>query len=92
MYVAITRTRDELHVMHPLTVPRARPEVHGRDLSQRTRFLPDKLLTSFEPVRYPATTEAPPAVPADGPPVVDITAISLDSWTESSREAEVAKE
>jgi DNA helicase-2/ATP-dependent DNA helicase PcrA len=56
-YVAMTRARDALHLVVP-----QRFHVHGQQArgdrhvyAARTRFIPETILTSFEPVTWPTT-------------------------------------
>jgi DNA helicase-2/ATP-dependent DNA helicase PcrA len=50
LYVAMTRARDHLHVVHPLRFFRRQQARHGDGhvYAPRTRFIPDAILDRFE--------------------------------------------
>jgi DNA helicase-2/ATP-dependent DNA helicase PcrA len=50
LYVAMTRARDHLHVIHPLRFFRLQQHRYGDDhmYSPRSRFIPDSILDCFE--------------------------------------------
>jgi DNA helicase-2/ATP-dependent DNA helicase PcrA len=58
LYVAMTRARDFLHVIHPLRYyPDNQPKRGDRHLyAPRTRFIPDELLGHFEPRTHGSQT------------------------------------
>jgi DNA helicase-2/ATP-dependent DNA helicase PcrA len=50
LYVAMTRARDQLHVVHPLRFFIRQQHRHGdrHVYAPRTRFIPDEILDRFE--------------------------------------------
>ncbi len=50
LYVAMTRARDHLHIVHPLRFFKRQQHRYGDDhvFSPRTRFIPDSILDRFE--------------------------------------------
>jgi DNA helicase-2/ATP-dependent DNA helicase PcrA len=50
LYVAMTRARDDLHIVHPLRFFKRQQHRHGDDhvYAPRTRFIPDSILDCFE--------------------------------------------
>ncbi len=61
LYVAMTRARDHLHVIHPLRFYKRQQPRHGDThmFAPRSRFVPDEIVDRFERVAYG------PAVPSD---------------------------
>ncbi|HEY2746137.1 MAG TPA: ATP-dependent helicase [Polyangia bacterium] len=81
-YVAMTRARDQLHVVHPLRFFVRQQRRYG-DLhvyAPRTRFIPDALLPSFARVSHGAAApdDRPDAAP---PPSVDVGARLRAMWS-----------
>lgn len=69
LYVAMTRAKDDLHLMVP-----QRFFTHGQSATgdrhvyaARTRFIPDALLGHFERVAWPAAPAQPGRTPREGP-------------------------
>jgi DNA helicase II / ATP-dependent DNA helicase PcrA len=82
LYVAMTRARDELHLVHPLRFYVRQQHRRGdRHLfSPRSRFLPDEILEHFE-----RTHQARTPVGGDGraiaaPVRIDVGARLRDMW------------
>jgi DNA helicase II / ATP-dependent DNA helicase PcrA len=80
LYVAMTRAKDELHLMVP-----QRFFVHGQPVrgdrhvyASRTRFIPEALLPLFERNFWPRV-EAAGRVPSQGPRI-DIAAKMRERW------------
>ena len=82
LYVAMTRARDELHLVHPLRfhVHGQRPGGDRHVYAPRTRFIPDALLDRFERSAHvmprPADAPLPP-----GPASVDVGARLRGMWS-----------
>jgi DNA helicase-2/ATP-dependent DNA helicase PcrA len=81
LYVAMTRSKDDLHLMVP-----QRFFVHGQSVqgdrhlyASRTRFIPDSLLPLFERTSWPTRAEGPSAVASTGPRI-DIAARMRERW------------
>ena len=81
LYVAMTRARDELHLVHPQRMFIRQQARHGdrHVYTPRSRFLPDTVLACFER-RARARSQ-----PADGPartasPRIDVGAKLRDMW------------
>ncbi len=83
LYVAMTRAKDQLHVMIP-----QRFYVHGQAArgdrhvyASRTRFIPHALLDRFELASWPAAAPRAAAGPRAAPAVtVDVAARMRDLW------------
>jgi ATP-dependent DNA helicase UvrD/PcrA len=80
LYVAMTRAKDELHLMVP-----QRFFVHGQPVrgdrhvyASRTRFIPEALLPLFERTFWPRV-EAAARMPGQGPRI-DIAAKMRERW------------
>jgi DNA helicase-2/ATP-dependent DNA helicase PcrA len=81
LYVAMTRAKDELHLIVP-----QRFFTHGQHAqgdrhvyASRTRFIPDRLLTLFERTGWPAAA-ANQAARHAGPPRIDVGARMRGMW------------
>ncbi|HLW93160.1 MAG TPA: ATP-dependent helicase [Roseiarcus sp.] len=81
LYVAMTRARDELTLVMP-----QRFYVHNQPrggdkhvFASRTRFIPPKLLSLFDPVAWPSPRETAAARPTEGPRV-DLTQRMRAMW------------
>jgi DNA helicase-2/ATP-dependent DNA helicase PcrA len=81
LYVAMTRAKDDLHLMVP-----QRFFVHGQSIqgdrhlyASRTRFIPDALLPLFERSSWPISRGAPHGVASQGPRI-DIAARMRERW------------
>jgi DNA helicase-2/ATP-dependent DNA helicase PcrA len=82
LYVAMTRAKDELHLVVP-----QRFFVHGQPArgdrhlyAARTRFIPEKLLGHFERTAWPLAPAAATGRAASGGPKVDIGARMRGMW------------
>ena len=82
LYVAMTRARDDLHLVVP-----QRFFTHGQSATgdrhvyaNRTRFIPNALLGHFERTAWPAAAVSEPRAPSSGPKV-DIRAKMRGMWT-----------
>jgi DNA helicase-2/ATP-dependent DNA helicase PcrA len=83
LYVAMTRARDQLHLIHPrrfYTTAQA-PLGDRHVLAPRSRFIPEALLELFDH-RMPDAARAPGGDRATRPelPKVDLGAQLLDMW------------
>jgi len=81
LYVAVTRAKDDLHLVLP-----QRFFVHGQSVSgdrhlyaSRTRFIPDTLLRLFERTSWPMSAEAAGRVASQGTRI-DIAARMRERW------------
>jgi DNA helicase-2/ATP-dependent DNA helicase PcrA len=81
LYVAMTRAKDDLHLMVP-----QRFFVHGQSVqgdrhlyASRTRFIPDALLRMFKRTSWPVSVEAIRRVASQGPRI-DIGARMRERW------------
>jgi DNA helicase-2/ATP-dependent DNA helicase PcrA len=81
LYVAMTRARDFLHVIHPLRYyPDNQPKGGDRHLyAPRTRFIPDELLVHFE-LRTHGPQGSPVEAPAGDARPRDIGKKLRDMW------------
>jgi DNA helicase-2/ATP-dependent DNA helicase PcrA len=82
LYVAMTRARDDLHLMIP-----QRFFTHGQSVqgdrhvyASRTRFIPDRLLSLFEKTNWPLPAFGTAARAASTGPRVDIGARMRGMW------------
>ena len=82
LYVAITRAKDDLHLVVP-----QRFFVHGQHAqgdrhlyASRTRFIPEKLLGLFERTAWPVVPAGSAARPTSQGPKVDIGARMRGMW------------
>jgi DNA helicase-2/ATP-dependent DNA helicase PcrA len=80
LYVAMTRARDQLHLVQPLRMHVEKQHRHGdrHVFAPRSRFLPDDLLDRFERVTRGRTVAA--LEPAASAPVVDVAARLRAMW------------
>ena len=82
LYVAMTRARDELHLLAPVRFyvtqqsPTGDRYVHGA----RSRFLTEEVLSRFERVTWPAQPEPPAAGSQATGPRVDVASRLRDMW------------
>nr|WP_249159282.1 ATP-dependent helicase [Bradyrhizobium jicamae] len=81
LYVAMTRAKDDLHLMVP-----QRFFVHGQAArgdrhmyASRTRFIPERLLPAFERTSWPRAAPAQPKAASQGP-TIDIRARMRGMW------------
>jgi DNA helicase-2/ATP-dependent DNA helicase PcrA len=80
LYVAMTRARDQLHLIHPRRFyTTGQPSLGDRYVhAPRSRFIPQALLELFDhraPGRSAGLDRAPPELPK-----VDIGSAMLDMW------------
>ena len=82
LYVAMTRARDDLHLMVP-----QRFFTHGQHAqgdrhvyASRTRFIPDRLLGLFEKTVWPRAVAGAGARPASTGPRIDVGARMRGMW------------
>jgi DNA helicase-2/ATP-dependent DNA helicase PcrA len=82
LYVAMTRAKDDLHLMVP-----QRFFTHGQNArgdrhvyAARTRFIPDRLLGLFERTSWPLTSAATAARSAGNSPRIDVGARMRGMW------------
>jgi len=82
LYVAMTRARDHLSLIHPLRFfTRQQHRFGDRHIyAPRTRFIPDELLQHFERYTRAAVRTADTAEPG-GPARIDIAARLRASWS-----------
>jgi DNA helicase-2/ATP-dependent DNA helicase PcrA len=83
LYVAMTRAKDDLHIITP-----QRFFVHGQArmgdrhvYANRTRFIPKKLLDLFDRVTWPLAAPAASVESAPAAPKVDVAARLKSLWT-----------
>jgi DNA helicase-2/ATP-dependent DNA helicase PcrA len=82
LYVAMTRARQELHLLAPLRfyvtqqAPSGDRYVHGAG----SRFMTETVLARFERTAWPQGTERPGQAPADGGPRIDVAAQLRGMW------------
>jgi DNA helicase II / ATP-dependent DNA helicase PcrA len=82
LYVAITRAKDDLHLMVP-----QRFFTHGQNAqgdrhvyAARTRFIPDRLLELFVRTSWPLAATATAARSASNAPRIDVGARMRGMW------------
>jgi DNA helicase-2/ATP-dependent DNA helicase PcrA len=82
LYVAMTRAKDDLHLMVP-----QRFFTHGQNAlgarhvyAARTRFIPDRLLELFERTSWPLATTATAVRSASSTPRIDVRARMRGMW------------
>jgi len=82
LYVAMTRARDELHLLAPVRfyvtqqAPTGDRYVHGA----RSRFLTETVLSRFERVTWPAQPEQGPEAAQSAGPRIDVARRLRDMW------------
>src|ERR1700746_2190103 len=81
LYVAMTRAKDDLHLVIPQRfLPHGRNVQGDRHLyASRTRFVPEALLPLFERTSWPVAAEASQRVASQGPRI-DIGARMRERW------------
>jgi DNA helicase II / ATP-dependent DNA helicase PcrA len=83
LYVAMTRARDQLHLIHPRRFyVSGQPSLGDRYVSApRSRFIPDALLRLFEHRGFDCA-DAAPGEGAARPelPRIDVGAALIDTW------------
>lgn len=82
LYVAMTRAKDELHLLVPQRFYVTQQTRNGdRHLyAQRTRFIPRSMTTLFDDILWPPVTPMRDEVRAARPAVVDIAAKMRGMW------------
>jgi ATP-dependent DNA helicase UvrD/PcrA len=82
LYVAMTRARDELHLLIPQRFySHSQRSLGDRHLyASRTRFVPESLLPLFERSGWSTTAEGSRGVTARDGPRIDIAARMRESW------------
>lgn len=82
LYVAMTRAKDELHLIVPQRFYVTQQARNGdRHLyAQRTRFIPRAITSLFEDILWPAVTPIRPDLRPVQPTVVDIAAKMRGMW------------
>ncbi|MCP4038408.1 MAG: ATP-dependent helicase [bacterium] len=76
LYVAMTRARDHLHVVHPLRFYKRHQPRHGDThmFAPRTRFIPDDILDRFERATHGSVRGADSAAAANASARIDVRA------------------
>jgi DNA helicase-2/ATP-dependent DNA helicase PcrA len=82
LYVAMTRAREHLHLIHPQRLFIRQQHRHGdrHVYAPRSRFLPESILDRFERVAHGARRGADPAVATRSAVRVDVAARLRDRW------------
>jgi DNA helicase-2/ATP-dependent DNA helicase PcrA len=82
LYVAMTRAKDDLHLMVPQRFFTHGQHSHGdrHVYASRTRFIPEKLLGLFERTNWPVATADAAARSASQGPRIDIGARMRGMW------------
>lgn len=82
LYVAMTRARDDLHLMVPQRFFTHGQNAHGARhvYAARTRFIPDRLLELFERTSWPLATNSTAARSASNAPRIDVGARMRGMW------------
>lgn len=83
LYVAMTRAKDELHVITPQRFYVTQQSQYGdrHIYAQRTRFIPRAMMVLFDDVLWPPVTPARIEGLSPGPARVDIGAQMRGMWT-----------
>jgi len=82
LYVAMTRARDQLHLIVPLRCYAQQQATYGDHhvYAGRTRFIPDTLLSAFEPKSWHSEGGLVPAVPLARGVQLDVGARARAQW------------
>jgi DNA helicase-2/ATP-dependent DNA helicase PcrA len=84
LYVAMTRAREHLHLIHPLRFFKRQQHRHGdrHVFTPRTRFVPDAMLGLYERATRSRPQAGPPSAQGRGQAAVrvDVGARLLDMW------------
>ena len=82
LYVAMTRARDDLHLLVPQRFfTHGQPAKGDRHVyASRSRFIPDRLLTLFEKTSWPLAATGAAARPASNGPRIDVGARMRGMW------------
>ena len=80
-YVALTRARDALHVVHPqrFFIHHQRRYGDRHVYAPRTRFIPDALLARFEQVSH-GVERASDGAPSAAPPTINVASRLRQMW------------
>ncbi|KKB79318.1 ATP-dependent DNA helicase [Devosia limi DSM 17137] len=83
LYVAMTRARDDLHVIVPQRFFVTQQSQHGdrHIYAQRSRFIPRALVPLFDDILWPAVTPASITGIAPAPVRIDISAQMRGMWS-----------
>jgi DNA helicase-2/ATP-dependent DNA helicase PcrA len=81
-YVAMTRARDQLHLMQPLRFYTRGQSRHGdrHVYAARTRFLPDRILDRLEPAAWPTAASYSRSGTLPGSRQIDVKRMLRDRW------------
>ncbi|MDX2156485.1 MAG: ATP-dependent helicase [Hyphomicrobiaceae bacterium] len=82
LYVAMTRAKDELHLLVPqrFFVHQQARNGDRHVLASRTRFIPSSMLALFEPCVWPARAVGATGAPRHAEPAVDLKARLGGAW------------
>ena len=82
LYVAMTRAKDDLHIMLPqrFYMHHQRPQGDRHVYASRTRFIPKGLLDLFERTSWPVAEVAAPAAGPSQQPRVDVAERLRTMW------------
>jgi DNA helicase-2/ATP-dependent DNA helicase PcrA len=82
LYVAMTRAKDDLHLVVPQRFFTHGQHAHGdrHVYASRTRFIPDRLLGLFEKTTWPLAVAGAAARPASQGPRIDVSARMRGMW------------
>jgi len=83
LYVAMTRAKDDLHILTPQRFfVHGQPRMGDRHIyADRTRFIPKSLLGLFERVSWPLAPTMAPAAASTAEPKLDIGARLKSMWS-----------
>lgn len=83
LYVAMTRAREQLHLVHPQKMFIRQQHRHGdrHVYTPRTRFLPDALLDRFEQTSYCPLRDADPKATTRPAVKLDVAARLRERWS-----------
>ncbi len=81
LYVAMTRAKDGLHLIHPLRLHSVRTTTRGAraELVRRSRFLPDSILAAFAQRRHTGHDPEPCPDP-DAVSTLDMPGLARALW------------
>jgi DNA helicase-2/ATP-dependent DNA helicase PcrA len=82
LYVAMTRAKDDLHLMQPQRFYRTQQAGTGdrHVYASRTRFIPPALLQYFQTTQYPPPAGMPGLQAGLGKPAIDIAGRMREMW------------
>lgn len=83
LYVAMTRARDDLHIVHPLRFFKRQQHRHGDNhvYAPRTRFIPDTILDCFERRTHGRPRVASDRAETAAPARIDVRARASARWS-----------